>query len=99
MSRPMTDLFKPYVSADKSFRIMCRLSVYFYTFRNKLSVPLTVVIIIFSFKMTKKSLDSVFVISIIIKVEVEDTQKLNLIIFLSLYIERKNIMTVSGTDN
>ena len=56
-------------------------------------------IIIFSFKMTKKSLDSVFVISIIIKVEVEDTQILNLIIFLSLYIERKNITTVSGTDN
>ena len=49
--------------------------------------------------MTKKSLDSVFVISIIIKVEVEDTQKLNLIIFLSLYIELKNITTVSGTDN
>ena len=99
MSRPMTDLFKPYVSVEKSFGIMCRLSVYFYTFRNKLSVPLTVVIIIFSFKMTKKSLDSVFVMSIIIKVEVEDTQKLNLIIFLSLYIERKNITTVSGTDN
>ena len=95
MSRPMTDLFKPYVSADKSFRIMCRLSVYFYTFISSTYCRDNY----FFVQNDKKSLESVFVISIIIKVEVEDTQKLNLIIFLSLYIERKNITTVSGTDN
>ena len=48
-------------------RIMCRWFVYFYTFRNKLSVPLTVVIIFFRSIYNKTIIRFGFVLSRITK--------------------------------
>ena len=65
-TRMTKELFADYVKEKNWEDLRC-----FYTFRNKLSVPLTVVTIFFFVQcMIKQLLDSVFVISRIIKVSV-----------------------------
>ena len=62
------ELFADYVKEKKLREPVYR---YIYTFRNKLSVPLTVATIVFFCQcIIKQLLDSVFVISRIIKVSV-----------------------------